>query len=383
MHARELPDAPTANTEPRSYGDAHLSRGERIVRSGNEVVVLGNTQARAVAEDPARFSSAVSRFMQLPNGLDGEEHERFRALIDAYLTPDALTPYAPAFREAARSVVADVQGAQLDADGGEVDAVATIGARYAVRAMLAWLGWPADMEDRLVDWVAENNAATRSGQLERTAAVAEAFDAMIHEAVDAAKESQTAKAADAAGQPSVTLQLLNDTSIGRHLEFDELVSVLRNWTAGDLSSMAYCVGVLLYALGNDAALQDRLRSGVSEREFTAIADEVLRQDSPFVSNRRVTTCPVDLDGVELDEGQRVRIHWTAANRDPEHPSNLVWGAGPHACPGKYLSMLELRCLTEELLRAFSVGEVAADAGRREQFPVGGWASLPVTLNPRR
>lgn len=383
MHARELPDAPTANTEPRAYGDAHLSRGERIVRSGNEVVVLGNTQARAVAEDPARFSSAVSRFMQLPNGLDGEEHERFRALIDAYLTPDALTPYTPAFREAARSVVADVQGAQLDADGGEVDAVATIGARYAVRAMLAWLGWPAGMEDRLVDWVAENNAATRSGQLERTAAVAEAFDAMIHEAVDAAKESQTAKPADVAGTPSVTLQLLNDTSIGRHLEFDELVSVLRNWTAGDLSSMAYCVGVLLYALGTDAALQDRLRSGVSEREFTAIADEILRQDSPFVSNRRVTTCPVDLDGVELDEGQRVRIHWTAANRDPEHPSNLVWGAGPHACPGKYLSMLELRCLTEELLRAFTVGEVAADAGRREQFPVGGWASLPVTLTPRR
>ena len=73
--------------------------------------------------------------------------------------------------------------------------------------------------------------------------------------------------------------------------------------------------------------------------------------------------------MELDEGQRVRIHWTAANRDPDavgEPdafapgesgnagANLVWGAGPHACPGKYLSMLGLKCFTEELLAVFEL-----------------------------
>lgn len=411
MHASNLPTAPTADTDPRAYGDTQLAAGHRLVRSDDEVVVLGNTQARAVAEDPTRYSSGVSRFLQLPNGLDGAQHEQFRSLIDAYLTPDALAPFEPAFRKAARSVVADLRddrpaGASLR---DPVDAVADIGAPFAVRAMLAWLGWPADMETRLIEWVADNNAATRSGEIERTAAVAKAFDDMIREVVEPLKADTggTAQARDALSPllgkdhtfpaPSVTEQLVNDRSLGRPLEFEELVSILRNWTAGDLSSMAYCIGVLIHALAGNEPVRRRLHAGVSHEEFTAIADEILRQDSPFVSNRRVTTCPVNLDGVELEEGQRVRIHWTAANRDPDAvgepdafapgesgnaAANLVWGAGPHACPGKYLSMLELKCFTEELLAVFELTQVDEGGARREVYPVGGWAELPTYLKVR-
>ena len=409
MHANDLPNAPTAETDPGAYGDTQLAAGNRLVRSGNEVVVLGNSQARDVAEDPARFSSGVSRFMQLPNGLDGAEHEQFRSLIDAYLTPEALDPFEPAFRNAAGSVVADLRDGRPEGTSFSepVDAVADIGAPYAVRAMLAWLGWPAHMESKLIEWVAENNAATRSGELARTAAVAEAFDDMIRQVVEPLKAG-TASDVTAAREalspllgddetrpvPSVTEQLVHDTSLGRPLEFEELVSILRNWTAGDLSSMAYCIGVLIHALSGNEPVRRRLQSGVSLEEFTAIADEILRQDSPFVSNRRVTTCPVNLDGVDLDEGQRVRIHWTAANRDPDAvgdpdefapgqsgnaDANLVWGTGPHACPGKYLSMLELKCFTEELLGVFELVGVDEDGARREVFPVGGWAELPTYL----
>ena len=157
--------------------------------------------------------------------------------------------------------------------------------------------------------------------------------------------------------------------------------------------MAYCIGVIVEALIQHPELKERLGQGVSRVEFTAIADEILRADSPFVSNRRVTTCPVSLDGVELPEGQKVRIHWTAANRDPETfddvdgfdpeanaPQNLVWGAGPHACPGKDLSVIELKAFTEELCAAVELSR--AGDGEREIHPVGGWASLPVRLTAR-
>lgn len=412
MDTKNLPSAPAADTDPRAYGDTQLAAGHRLVRSGDEVVVLGNAQARAVAGDPAHYSSGVSRFMQLPNGLDGAQHEQFRSLIDAYLTPEALDPFEPAFRKAARSVAADIRAGRAEGISlrEPVDAVADIGAPFAVRAMLAWLGWPEQMETRLIEWVAENNAATRSGELQRTAAVAEAFDDMIREVVEPLKSgtsSATTEAREAFSPllgkdhafpaPSVTGQLVNDRSLGRPLEFEELVSILRNWTAGDLSSMAYCIGVLIHALAGNEPVRRRLQAGVSHEEFTAIADEILRQDSPFVSNRRVTTCPVNLDGVELDEGQRVRIHWTAANRDPDAvgepdafapgesgnaAANLVWGAGPHACPGKYLSMLELKCFTEELLAVFELVQVDEGGARRETYPVGGWAELPTYLKVR-
>lgn len=72
--------------------------------------------------------------------------------------------------------------------------------------------------------------------------------------------------------------------------------------------------------------------------FEAVLDEFLRLDNPFVSNRRITACPVDLGGEGLLAGRRVRIHWTDANRDPwvfseafdpqgHAADNLVWGLG--------------------------------------------------------
>lgn len=378
MEHHNLIDAPLAGSEPRAYGDALLECGAKLARDGEEIVVTGNALARDVAEDPQRFSSGVSRFLQLPNGLDGEEHTKVRSLIDAYLAPDQVDHLEPKFRRIARELAADA------AARGTVDSVNDLGAQYAVRAMTTWLGWPAELDDTLVAWVADNNAATRSGELARTAEVAERFDAIIRSVVEPLQEHP---------DDSVTSRLVHDDSLGRRLEFDEVVSVLRNWTAGDLSSMAYCIGVVLDALIEHPELQDRLRQGVSRREFGAIADEILRADSPFVSNRRVTTCPVQLDGVDLPEGQRVRIHWTAANRDPDAfadadgfdpdanaSGNLVWGAGPHACPGRALSIVELQALTEELL---AVAELSrAGEGERETHPVGGWASLPVRLTAR-
>lgn len=378
MEHHNLIDAPLAGSEPRAYGDALLERSAKLARDGEEIVVTGNALARDVAEDPQRFSSGVSRFLQLPNGLDGEEHTKVRSLIDAYLAPDQVDHLEPKFRRIARELAADA------AARGTVDSVNDLGAQYAVRAMTTWLGWPAELDDTLVAWVADNNAATRSGELARTAEVAERFDAIIRSVVEPLQEHP---------DDSVTSRLVHDDSLGRRLEFDEVVSVLRNWTAGDLSSMAYCIGVVLDALIEHPELEDRLRQGVSRREFGAIADEILRADSPFVSNRRVTTCPVQLDGVDLPEGQRVRIHWTAANRDPDAfadadgfdpdanaSGNLVWGAGPHACPGRALSIVELQALTEELL---AVAELSrAGEGERETHPVGGWASLPVRLTAR-
>ncbi|MDR7330216.1 cytochrome P450 [Corynebacterium guangdongense] len=377
-----IPSSDPTERQPRAYGDELHGRGCPIAHgAGDEVVIVGHAEALAAATDAEAFSSAVSRFLQIPNGLDGEEHAAFRRLLDRYLALEVVDGYADEFLAAARSTITEL----VTDETVTVDAVAQLGATYAVRSMLAWLGWPVSMEQRLIDWVIANNEATRSGELERTAAVAEEFDAIIR---DALAESPA---------DSVTRRLVRDESLGRPLESAEVISILRNWTGGDLSSMAYCIGVILAALVEIPALQDRLREWeyVSDAEFVAIMDEILRRDSPFVSNRRITTGPVSVGGAELPAGQSVRIHWTAANRDPRRfgepdaydpeanaAQNLVWGAGPHACPGKDLSMLELRAFIDELLAVVTVTAADTAAGERETHPVGGWASLPVTLTRR-
>jgi len=180
---------------------------------------------------------------------------------------------------------------------------------------------------------------------------------------------------------------------GRPLTEAEIVSVLRNWTGGDLGSVAQCIGVLVHYLATHPAMQDHLRSGVPDAEIDAIINEILRIDDPFVSNRRVTTCPVVIGGVALPQGARVKLNWTSANRDeaafgdpdamnPEHNAdrNLVYGIGRHACPGRSLATMEMRIAVQELLAATS--SVALDPkqpAERAVSPIGGWAKVAVVL----
>lgn len=374
---------------PVDFADEAHAAGCPVVPAGDgTVIVVGHAEVRAAATDPETFSSAVSAHLQLPNGLDGEEHAAFRGLIDTYLSAPEIRRFTDGFHRVARQVVAEAL------EGDRPDAVVDLGATYAVRAMMVWLGWPRHLEERLLEWVRSNMAASRSGDRTRMAEVAGEFDALIAEVA----EPRLSHPGDF---NDVTSCLIQDEQLGRRLEFSEIVSILRNWTGGDLTSMALCIGVICHGLAHDESLQGQLRSGPPEEEFEAVLDELLRLDSPFVANRRVTTCPVGIGGVELPPGQRVRLHWTGANRDPDvfngafdprgHAGeNLVWGTGPHACPGRTLSMLELRAFVTELLDAAVIlpprrngRGTAASVGSRNLHPNGGWARLPVRLLARK
>src|SRR5699024_12720768 len=110
--------------------------------------------------------------------------------------------------------------------------------------------------------------------------------------------------------------------------------------------MAKCIAVMVVAFADAPELQQRVRTILGQEnqqepvhpEFDAITNEILRLDNPFVSNRRITTCPVDLGGSQIPEGARVHIHWTGANRDPKGcdrrsaptlrgDADIVWGSG--------------------------------------------------------
>ncbi|GAB2900703.1 cytochrome P450 [Uliginosibacterium flavum] len=354
-----------------------------VVRNDHgEWVLLRHELVVQAALSDDRFSSAVSSHLQIPNGMDSTEHTAYRAALDCFLTPEALAPFRERFRQVAADLIASLPR------GVAVDAVSQLGTRFAVRAQSAWLGWPTDLEDRLVDWVAENHAATRSGDSAWTRRVAELFDDLILSVLNPRREKREDDADD------VTAQLMRTKVNGRLLTEAEIVSVLRNWTGGDLGSVAQCVGVLVHYLAKHSTVQDHLRSGVPDAELDAIINEILRIDDPFVSNRRVTTCPVTIGGVALPAGARVKLNWTSANRDeavfcepdamdPERNAdqNLVYGIGRHACPGRTLATLEMRIVVQELLAATS--SVALDPqqpAERATSPIGGWAKVAVLVS---
>lgn len=374
-------DLSAAGKDLRAYTDELRPRHSVVRNVHGEWVLLRHELVAQAALDDERFSNAVSRHLHVPNGMDAAEHTAYRKALDRFLTAEALAPFHDGFRCVAADLVASLPR------GGAVDAVSHVGVRFAVRAQSLWLGWPADLEDRLVAWVAENHAATRSGDQSWTRHVAASFDALIRSVLEPRRGRACEDAED------VTARLMHTEVNGRLLSDAEIVSVLRNWTGGDLGSIAQCIGVLVHCLATHPAVQERLRSGVPDAEFDAVIDEILRIDDPFVSNHRVTTCPVAIGGVDLPQGARVKLNWTSANRDEavfgdpdamDPPGNagrnLVYGIGRHACPGRLLATLEMRIVLQELLAATS--SLALDplqAAERAVSPVGGWAKVMVVL----
>lgn len=372
-------DLSAAGRDLRAYTDELRPKYPIVRNRFGEWVLLRHADVLAAAQDDERFSSNVSRYLQLPNGLDGDEHTRYRTIIDRYLSKAAIAPFAPTFQRVASQLVAGLP------KGDVVDAVTDIGAVFAVRAQCAWLGWPAELEPQLLAWMAENHAATRSGDHDRMASVAHQFDEIVRSVVRPRRTPGTHQPDD------VTTRLCHETVAGQPLSEPELVSILRNWTGGDLGSIALCVGVLIAHLAEHPERVELMRNA-TDTELDAMIDEILRIDDPFVSNRRVTTCPVHIGGKKIPAGAKVKLNWTSANRDesvfgtnefaPERnaANNLVYGSGKHVCPGRLLATLELRIAIQTLLTAVHSFElVPHQPPEREVAPVGGFHRVPVVL----
>lgn len=376
-------DLSAVGRDLRAYTDELRPQHAIVKNIAGEWVLLRHAEVVAAALDHERFSSAVSRYLQVPNGLDGDEHSRYRALIDKYLTPAALAPFVPEFERIAAELVSS-----LPRSGAVIDAVHDIGAVFAVRAQFAWLGWPQALEAQLLEWMQQNHAATRSGEQAQTAAAAEHFDTIIRSVLAIEPTANEAL--------TVTQQLCQEKIDGRLLSEAELVSILRNWTGGDLGSMALCIGVLVAYLITEQAhnpeLLQQLRQA-SNKELELFIDEVLRLDNPFISNRRVTTCPVHIAGRDIPKGARVKLNWTSANRDSrvfaensfkpkQHAANnLVYGIGKHVCPGRTLATWQLRIALQALLQGIdSIKQAPNLALEREVAPVGGYHFVPIVVS---
>lgn len=349
-----------------------------VAESPRGVTLFRHADVVAAASDPAVFSSAASARRAVPNAIDPPEHAVWRAVIDPFFAPARIAGLEPRVRAIADAIVGALPR------GASLDAVSAIGYPFAVRAQTEWLGWQG-VEGELLAWMADNHAATRSGDPERTATVAAAFDDIVRAQVRRRRRQGASAPADP------TTELLGATFAGAPLDEADVVSILRNWTAGDLGSMAAALGVAVHFLASHPDVQQDLRSRPGGT--AAAIDEMLRIDDPFLVNRRVTTSRVRVGDHELAAGTRVYLNWTSANRDeavfgnpdtyrPEQhaPHNLVYGVGIHACPGRPLATMELVIAVQALLQATPGVEPAPDAApERETYPLGGWRRVPVRL----
>lgn len=328
--------------------------------------------------DHETFSNVVSRHPSVPNGMDPPEHTLYRRMIEPYFAPERIAAFEPVFRRIARGLV-DHLGRNPSCD-----VIREFAEPYAVRIQCGFLGWPESLHAPLMQWVYRNRAATLARDPEAMAAVALEFDGHIRAQLEM-RERAGADAAD-----DLTTCLLRQTVGGRRLDHAEIVSILRNWTVGELGTIAACVGIILHFLAGRPDVQARLRG--DRAGLTPAIDEILRLHGPLISNRRVATRAVTVGGQALGAGDRITVLWASANRDGAvfadaeefHPGrdqsqNLLYGAGIHVCPGAQLARMQLSIVLDELLDGlppFSLLPGAQPA--RAVYPASGFSSLFLT-----
>ncbi len=330
-----------------------------------------------VLHDPETFSNAVSSHLSVPNGMDPPEHTEYRRIIEPYFQPDQMNAFEPACRQIAAELVGTV------VERREVDVIAELAQPFSARIQCAFLGWPPHMLEALSLWVRKNQEATLAQDREAMVKIAREFEGYIERLLEERRDAGTDEPDD------ITTSLLHQRISGRPLRDEEIVSILRNWTVGEVGSITASVGILVHYLAEHPELQRELRN--QPALLPAAIDEILRIHGPLVANRRVTTRPVEINRRTIDAGERISLIWVSANRDgrvfedpdtfrlDRDPSkNLLYGAGIHVCPGAPLARLEMRVVLEEILgRTNHIERVPHQPPENAVYPAGGFATLPV------
>ena len=372
-------DASIMGDQRRAYDDMR----ERCPVAHSEFMgwsLFRHEDVATVLADPETYSNA-SRFLAIPNGMDPPNHGRYREAVAVYFEQEQMARLEPRAREIAVNLLEPVLSA------GEADFIHSFATPFALKTLCALLGWPEQQWEFLGGWVHDNQEAAFS----RDQAAGAALASLLSEHVKANLDRHRASPA---GVADATDALLRTEVNGKRIDDEQIVSILRNWTAGH-GTVAAGLGILALHLAQDPKLQERLRNDPSL--IPAAIEEILRVDGPLVANRRTTTREVTIHGRTIPKGESLSLMWIAANRDSRTfndpnaveierstRAGLVWGQGIHFCQGAPLARLEMRVALEELLSRTKRFEFVGETPRRMVYPSNGLSALllRVHLLPR-
>jgi cytochrome P450 len=404
-------------TDPYRYFDALRSRCPvHPVAHPGVVAVTGYDEAVEVYKDASTFSSCNSVGgpyppLQVPPGaedvadvieahrdqwpmnefmvtMDGVAHEAQRGVLRRLLTPRRLKENEAALAGIADRCIDEFIGT------GRCEVVNEYGKSFTTLAIADLLGVPEGDRDEVRQVLAGSTIAV-VGE-EQTLAVNPLE--FLFEKFGTYLEDRRREPRD-----DVLTQLAAATYEDGSLP--DLEAIVRTATflfgAGqDTSARMLCAALRIVA--DDKEIQERLRS---ERGLIPeFIEEVLRLESPTMSDFRMTRAATTLGGVDISAGTTVMIHPGAANRDGRHfeqpnecrlgrrnvREHIAFGRGAHSCPGGPLARAEGRVTLERFLdRTSDISISDADHGSSGQrhfdydptFIVRGLSNLHITFTP--
>ncbi|MGV0795607.1 cytochrome P450 [Mycolicibacterium sp. XJ879] len=299
----------------------------------------------------------------IPIEIDGEEHRKWRRLLDPIFAPKQVQRYERSIRTLSRDLIAKFRSV------GEAELHDDFCMPLPCMSFLRIAGAP--LED-LPYFMTFKDAilhpeATGANSIEEINAIMAAAAGQFFEYIAALCEKRRAELEPA---DDVLAVLLRSTVDGRPVRDDEVYNIMFLLMFAGLDTVTSSLSCIFSWLGEHT---DERRTLIADPGLIPAAiEELLRFESPVPHGARFATERIDLgEGLVVEPGEAMHTVWAAANVDPsayEDPLNvdfhrgrinhIAFASGTHRCLGSHLARLELRVAVEEFLSAIPEYEVA-------------------------
>lgn len=181
---------------------------------------------------------------------------------------------------------------------------------------------------------------------------------------------------------------------GEPLDDNSIHDLAFNILAGGVDTTTALTSNTLLYLGRHPDKRQRL---IDEPAIRPLArEECIRYFSPIHGLARNAMADVEVDGWQIDKGDRVLLAYSAGNRDPEafedpeelkldrFPNKHVgFGAGMHRCIGSFLARMMWEEMVDQVLTRmpdYRIVEAAIEP-YHTVAKVNGWIHIPATFTP--
>lgn len=353
---------------PEVYRALRAAPAARSEKHGGFWILARYDDVKAAELDARSFSSAQGVTLPRMPGRppvpaleqDPPEHTPMRQLYAEWLSAKGLHAAAPMIRRLTEHYVD-----ALAAKGGG-DFVAGVGDRLPSDIVCALLG----VSDK-APVLGRLNTLIRAGHF---AAWTRFLDVLTGEI----------RARQAQPRDDFLTRIAQATLDDRQIKVGDAVAWAAGGVFGGSGSTLVAGAGLVWELGRDPSLQDRLRADPSL--IPAAVEEGLRLHPLVHGLFRTLTRDVDMHGSTMRTGEKVMLLFASANQDErrfpdplsfrldrEFTRHLSFGWGIHHCVGAALARIELTVLVETMLRY----KFAIDDGVVFGPPVVGIQKLPI------
>jgi cytochrome P450 len=362
---------------PRAQG-AHLALGDRLREQGG---VHWNSQAqgwwmftsyeavRDIFRYPELFSSQsitpwdpFPAYTTIPTMTDGQEHLRYRRLLNPWFTAKNVRPYEDRIRAIAQRRIAELKPRK------RVNFPSDFAIEYTTELYLAFTGMPQEDTPKLRAWV-DDFFAGYGGAPDAQETMASAVAALTEYLTAAVAERRTWSEPREGDFASHLMHASNETD--RPFTDKEMIDLLLLAIIGGLDTTSSQLSYLFCHLASHPGDRRRL---VEDPELIPLAvEEGLRFYPILMGDGRKVMQDTEFHGVQLKKGDMVWAVAAAANRDPnaydranefivdrKKNQHITFALGSHRCLGMHLARASMRIATEEWLKAIPAFRLDAD-----------------------